>query len=550
MRQQNEAGVAFRIRKGLSIGEPDAESDQKFLSECFVETADYEKLVDIASPQRIIVGRTGSGKSALLYNIKNSKEHVIEILPEDLSLNFISNSDIIQVLERAGVKLDIFYTLLWKHVFTVELLKAKYDLITEEKTKHWLNKILGTFKQKNQAKERALGYIAEWGDKFWEETEYRIKEVTQKLENNIKTQMGGDYEGLALEASYKRNNSKEIKSEFVHKAQRIVNNTQVKALSDVVRLLAEDVFEDPQQKYYVVIDKLDENWVDNDIRYRLIRALIETVKSFKAIPSIKIIVALRADLIRSVFDNTRDAGFQEEKYQSLFLSLRWYQPSLIVLINNRITKLISEQYTTKSIDAAALFPESIGKTEFYKYLFSRTMYRPRDAIDFVNLCLDKAEGKGRITVQIVRDAEIEYSAKRIDALCYEWIDHYPEMHAYFSLLEKMPSQFKLSAFTKERIDEFALKFALEGDNDRDPVIRAAYGYLNGHSPHSFIITLTKSLFTVGVFGLKPDTFTGVLWVHQNDRSPTDGQIKPSSTVHIHPMLWARLGITEVTGDKR
>lgn len=249
MRQLNEIGAVFRIRKGLSIGEPDAESDQKFLSECFVLTSDYEKLVDTASPQRIVVGGTGSGKSALLYHVKNSKDQVIEILPEDLSLNFISNSDIVQVLERAGVKLDIFYTLLWKHVFTVELLKAKFDLVTEEKTKNWLSNILGAFRKKNQAKERALSYIAEWGDKFWEETEYRIKEVTQKLEDNIKAQMGADYEGLALEASYGRNRSKETKSEVVHKAQRIVNSTQIKALSDVVKLLAEDIFEDPQQKY-------------------------------------------------------------------------------------------------------------------------------------------------------------------------------------------------------------------------------------------------------------------------------------------------------------
>jgi hypothetical protein len=540
---KKNTGVPFRIRKGISIGEADAESDQKYLDTCFID-GDYETLIDLACSQRIIVGRTGSGKSALIYHLKMTEEHVIEIQPENLSLNFISNSDIINILESAGVKLDIFYTLLWKHVFTVELLKSKFNLLTEEKTKTWLDTFLLTFRKKDQTKERALSYIKEWGDKFWEETEYRIVEITQKLENDIKTQMGSEFEGLKLNIGANQKKTEEVKSEFVHKAQKIVNAIQVKQLSDVMKLLAEDIFVNAQERRYIVIDKLDENWVDSDIRYRLIRSLIETIKSFKSIQSVKIIIALRQDLVQSVFDNTRDSGFQEEKFKSLFLELRWFKPRLTDLLNKRIEQCICEEYTTRSITANELFPEKVDKIYFHDYLFNRTLYRPRDAIAFVNLCLLKAEGKSGITAGNVKEAETEYSAGRIDALNYEWLDHYPKLNIYFSIIEKLPSQFKLSHISNDRIEDFALKYAVEGEHDKDPIIRAAYEYINNQNSHAFLINLTKAFFHIGVFGVKPDSFTKVLWSYIDDRAPTDGQIKPSTIIQIHPIVWARLGIVE------
>ncbi|MCC2682803.1 MAG: repair protein [Nitrosospira multiformis] len=543
MHQKNAVGAPFRIRKGMSIGEPDAESDGKYLSACFIKTGDYETLVDLEAPQRIIVGRTGVGKSALICHLKRQESDVIEIQPEDLSLQYLSNSDFIRTLEDAGVKLDIFYTLLWKHVFAVELLKSKYDLTTEEKTKSWIGGHLLFLRKKDQKKERALSYLREWGSNFWQETEYRVIEVTQKLEKDIRAQISTDYWDTKMEIGGQRRNSEQVRAEFVCKAQTIINKIQIKALSDVMRLLAEDIFDDRQEKRYIVIDKLDENWIDSDIRYRLIRSLIETIKNFRSIPSVKIIIALRQDLIQKVFDHTRDDGFQEEKYKSLFLKLRWQKPNLISLINTRITKFVCEPYTSQPISLKALFPARVDKTDFYEYLVTRTMFRPRDAIAFINLCLLTAEGREGVSSRNIKECEMEYSAERFDALKYEWINHYPKLDTYFSIIEKMQSPFKLGHITMERVDEFVLKHACDGKDDKDPIIRAGYAYLNGNqSLHAFIINLTKVFFTIGVFGIKTDSHTGVLWNYLSDRVPSDGQIKPSSAVHIHPMLWARLGI--------
>lgn len=134
----NQSGIQFRFKKGDSIGELDAESDDHLLSECFIDTGDYDTLTDCSKPQCVLVGRTGSGKSALLKRIVRYEERVIEIIPENLSLQYICNSDIIKSLEAAGAKLDIFYNLLWRHVLSTELLKYHYKLSTEEKTRNWL----------------------------------------------------------------------------------------------------------------------------------------------------------------------------------------------------------------------------------------------------------------------------------------------------------------------------------------------------------------------------------------------------------------------------
>lgn len=543
-KKQNEQGILFRFRKGASIGEPDAESDEQFLSNCFIDTGDYETLVDCDNPRRIIVGRTGAGKSALIQHLIRNEENIIEISPENLSLNYISNSDVVSILEKAGVKLDLFYTLLWKHVFATELLKKKFHLANEEKTKSWFSNFLPSLKKKDQSKQRALEYLKDWGDKFWQETEYRVKEVTQKLENEINAKLGIEISGLKSQLANNQKISEEQKIEVIHKAQRVVNNIQIKALSDVMSLLAEDVFNDNQQKYYIVIDKLDENWVDNELRYRLIRSLIETVKDYRKITSVKIIVALRLDLLQSVFEHTRDAGFQEEKYQALLLHLNWNSSQLEKMLDERIGKLVREQYTNTPIKLRTLFPPLIGRENFIDYLFNRTLYRPRDAIAFVNECIRRSEGQGQVTVQTVREAEREYSAQRIDSLAYEWFVQYPKLKDYMALLERMPMTFKLSTISKEKVEAFSLAYAIDGEGDHDPVIRAAFTFINSTAanPHAFLIALVKVLYKVGVLGIKPDGFTGQLWVQTSERMPSDGQIKPGSTVYVHPMVWSHLGI--------
>ncbi|WP_322067781.1 hypothetical protein [Burkholderia cenocepacia] len=44
-----------------SVGAMDAESDERFLRDCFLDTGDLDSLEDCQDPKRIVVGRVGAG---------------------------------------------------------------------------------------------------------------------------------------------------------------------------------------------------------------------------------------------------------------------------------------------------------------------------------------------------------------------------------------------------------------------------------------------------------------------------------------------------------
>ena len=121
----------FVFRKHDEIGAAAAEDDAQYLEDCFVDTGDLALLADCKSHKHIIVGRTGSGKSALILELTRVNPNVIHLSPHDLSLNFIANNNIISFFETAGVNLTPFYVLLWKHLLVVELLKKKLDCAPE-----------------------------------------------------------------------------------------------------------------------------------------------------------------------------------------------------------------------------------------------------------------------------------------------------------------------------------------------------------------------------------------------------------------------------------
>jgi hypothetical protein len=228
-----------------------------------------------------------------------------------------------------------------------------------------------------------------------------VQELTTKLAGDLSASAGIDINAIKGEIKAGIALSEEKKQQIVQHGQKVVNSVQVRELSDVLRFLQEDLFTDPQRPYYLTIDKLDENWVDDAIRYKLIRALIEAVKSFQKVENVKIIVAIRQDLLQKVFEATADGGFQEEKYQALLLRIKWNRGQIENMLDKRISALVRKQFTSGTVKLRELFPERIGRLPFIDYFIQRTALRPRDAILFVNDCISRSESAGKVKVQTV-----------------------------------------------------------------------------------------------------------------------------------------------------
>jgi hypothetical protein len=531
----------FRFRRLDDIGAADADDDHAFLANCFVDTGIISALRDVSDPRRIVLGRTGSGKTSILLRLAETTETVIQVRPESLSLAYISNSTILNFLMQLNINLDVFFRLLWRHVFTVEIIKAHFHIKDEQSKYRFIEWIRHHFRDEKD--KQALQYLEEWGKSFWEDTDYRIKEVTTKLETDVKSAIGATISFLNLSTETVGKLSEEQKVEITNRAQTVVNAVQIRQLSDVIDMLAQ-ILDDRQKRYYVVIDRLDENWIEDRLRYKLIRALIETARDFRKIKHAKIIIALRFDLIDRVFRLTRDSGFQEEKYESLFLEIEWSRDQLIDVLDSRINHLVQKRYTKQRVTHKDILPRPFknGQTAT-DYIIDRTMMRPRDIILFFNRCIAEAVDKPEISSQKLREAEGQYSRMRLRALADEWSEDYPNLIRFADILKNKKPVFRLDELTQEECENFCLGFLSEAPEYKDDLHDAAYKlYETNIASSDFQRAIIKIFYRVGLTGLKLQTYESVSWSFSGNRDISSAEIQSDSRVFVHPFAWRTLGI--------
>ena len=552
MAKQKPHQSEFRFRKTDTIGTASAEDDAEFLRTCFVETEDYDVLKNTTDIRQIVLGRTGSGKSAMFERLKQEyHDRVISIEPDHLALTYVSNSSVIGYFSNLGVNLDPFYKLLWRHVFTVEVLRTHFEAqASREGGGFWrlLSERFRDSTRRDKNARQAVEYLQQWGEKFWLETEYRVKEITGKLEKDLTDSLSTSAKTPFLNASISAGEntrlSEEEKTEVISRAQRVVSEAQIQDLGSVLDVL-ERVLSDKQKRYYVLIDRLDENWVEDKLRYRLIMALIDSVKELSKVSNIKIMIAIRRDLIDRVFRLVREtgAGFQEEKYQSLYLPLHWSPTKIIEILDKRVGALVARRYQKgRPVKHADVLPEKINKKPIAQFITERAR-RPRDVIVFFNKCIEEAEGKARLSVDTLRRAEGEYSRQRLRALGDEWHGDYPELLGFVGILKKRPEIFSLSTVTPDEITEVCLDAAVqqpEGSGELTELSRRAADQLldlEGFKRELFMV-----FYRIGLVGLKLEAFESASWVDELGQGVSPSEIDDATRVEVHTTYRRALGI--------
>jgi hypothetical protein len=178
--------------------------------------------------------------------------------------------------------------------------------------------------------------------------------------------------------------------------------------------------------------------------------------------------------------------------------------------------------------------------------------RPRDVILFFNLCIAQAKDNPKITAQIVRQAEGEYSRLRLRSLADEWQTDYPSLLDFVEILKGRPPQFLLADFSDEDCLAICVRLYDENAIKDDELSRAASSLVNGNAADysEFRRAIMAAFYRVGLVGLKLENYESVSWSISSRRGVSVSEIGPATRVAVHPCFWRTLGIQEVGAEKR
>lgn len=535
------------IFENESIGAVDADYDDEYLFDCFVPTPAFKAVSDVKNRKSFLYGRTGAGKTAAIRYIQKQNKIVSIIELNEISLDYISNSDVIQYLTQLGVDLDILFMTLWRHILCLEYIRVRFDTKNLQKSTNLLRNLTNQFGS-DKTKETALKYLEKYSDKFWVESDVHLQELIENFENEIRLEAGGELKKFHADAGYIRKLGTEKKTQLQLRFKKFVNSEILSELNNVMKLLKAYNSDNLKDDIFILIDKIDEEWVEESVRYQLIRALIETQKSFGKIDDLKIVVAIRADIFERVLQETLKPGTQREKFDDQLAKITWSKEQLKKVIDMRIEKMCRDKYTKAAIKASDVFTTNVGQKEPIDYILSRTLYRPRDAIVFVNECLELSAGKSEITGPIIKEAEKKYSPIRVTALENEWVSAVPSIHLLLSLISGRHHRFRIgNLFEKTDFEEFILKIS-------ENIEKFPYGPVTSYVRENMKIIedlatlaslrklICAELYRVGVLSVKVLGSDRHHYSFKDSPTVSTNQIDDDTKVSIHPAFHIGLSV--------
>jgi hypothetical protein len=544
----------YKLRKGVAIGSLAAENDG-MLSNVFVDAGYLERLSDASEGAFLILGRAGSGKTALIRKLKEQYKHVVQLDPEELSMQYLQNS-VLKTVAGWGVNLEIFYKYLWRHICILELIRMRYDDANDVPSamSGFLKFIDPNTREFQKTRELSRSYLLDYGDSYWVKTDSRVKAITSEVEKKLKSDVGVsaslDHAPSSIEAKAARGKEtrtlNHVETEIVERAQQIVSDFQIADLNRVVDALGKNGFTDPQNPYLIVIDDLDKNWMPDDSLYLdLVKSLLFTVRELNyRLDNAKIIVALREDISHRVFQLRSPHEPQREKWSDVQIKVRWSKEQLVQMVDNRLAEVYRGEYTQAAPTLADLLPQKRkrpGEDEPIDYLIERTLMRPRDVIDFLNRCFDQTSEMSRLSLADLRSADVGYSEARLNAILDEWDNSYLGLRLTFPLLTKLGCRFTPSDITEEDLMEILL-------DDRAFDCRWLKDLSEEYTGGPVGITNVKNSligvwYLVGLIGVK-DSASHRTHFSLDRALNAKTDLEPDSTFIVLKMLRSALGISE------
>ena len=551
----------FIFNRYDTIGVNAAEEDRDYLSECFVEMGELPILRDVSDPRFLVVGRTGSGKTALFMQLAEICDNCSLIDANDRGFCYTERTTVLEELSEKGLNLAPYLKLLWMHVLMIEVIQEVFTVDQKDSIMEWLKSL---FPRKRSAKEEiALKFLEKYQGGFFTDTTEKTKQITEEFTQTLEKVKKNEIDAAAklgeiVSIGSEGNAEDHASASHSHKTTYAIEERGIEIISSdlaskisTIPAVIDTLLDNRRKIVYIAIDRLDESVISDTFRYQSLRGLVEAIRQLnQSVANLKIVVSIRTDLLDCILKKVKIQGQQYEKFKSLFLQLRWDKQQLVDLAEKRVQKLVKKRYQPKSaVLLRELFPEKMhvpeGRTiPFEDYIIQKSWDRPRDIIDFINFCIKQAEGNNKVTQDMVRQAEKQYSGDRYVSLQEEWEKTIPEIKILLDLLVGFKVGFDVASIDEEMIIDWANAVLGSGDPSSFLYRLASEYDRKSVGLVAFRNACLQSLYDAGAIGIKFSPTGTLRWGYRENYAYEKDNIHDDSSIRIHPGLWAHYGINE------
>jgi hypothetical protein len=394
------------------FGRIDAESEAQ-LGDFFLRTDAYQRIED--QEHIVVVGRKGTGKTAIYKTLLDRPVAYHNVFVTGLQFRDYPWGTHEEVRDSSAAPVER-YSASWKFLMWVELAKL---ILTSEK--HGA--------PRTESAEKAANVLSNFITTNWGELDFKFRDIFNRRTYSFKFEprvLGNSLGALDLDKV-----PRDRLASVLTEANRWLEYC-------VGLLLTND------QWYFVLFDDLDLGYdpLDEEYTARLTGLLLAARELFQWGKDREIgvgpVVFIRSDIYEELsFPDKNKVS------QNLVERLTWTEEesgddSLKELISQRIRVALGNGAPSPW---DLVFDEQVmrGTQPKYKHMAARTYLRPRDMIQFSNLCLERAKsaGAGRIDNQNIAAARPQYSQYLISELDDEIHAVFPDWRRYLDALRRI-----------------------------------------------------------------------------------------------------------------
>lgn len=382
----------------LYFGKDDAERDYTnsgLLKEGFLKTTMYKDAKK--GLKSIVVGRKGSGKSAICLMLHNNfscfeGSFSCIITPDAISADELRRFELLGINEEQAKKL------VWRYIFLVQIAKFVIEIAKKENIdNNDIVKIRNFLITNNEINDLTFQ------EKFWK--------IIHRIKASITLSAFG--QEVEIQANETPNEGIKVENKLV-----FLENFLIKQLTQI-----------NNYSLFLLIDKVDEIWNNDSWSDLMVISLLMAIKEInERIPQVSCLVFLRKDIYDILKFHDRD------KFRGDEIHISWRNDTLEELILLRANASLNSNLDKEAFWNNYFVP-SVQGVATVNYLMDRTLKRPRDIIQFCNLCRDNAIVNSHevISEKDILEATDVYSSWKINDLIAEWKVNFPFLNDLFIL---------------------------------------------------------------------------------------------------------------------